>query len=118
MTDGLWRQETQLFSSNAPNGRFGTWLSLYGDYAVVSAHQREKVFIYERDGSSWPQKITLNSPAASINFGTSVSVYQENLLVGARSEEHTSELQSRENLVCRLLLEKKKENKKKRRLTK
>src|SRR5690606_40025961 len=28
----------------------------------------------------------------------------------ARSEEHTSELQSRENLVCRLLLEKKKNN--------
>src|SRR5436309_11800207 len=27
-----------------------------------------------------------------------------------RSEEHTSELQSRENLVCRLLLEKKKSN--------
>src|SRR5690606_40890371 len=26
----------------------------------------------------------------------------------SRSEEHTSELQSRENLVCRLLLEKKK----------
>src|SRR5579883_3557568 len=29
-------------------------------------------------------------------------------LFRARSEEHTSELQSRENLVCRLLLEKKK----------
>src|SRR5436309_5212938 len=28
--------------------------------------------------------------------------------VDQRSEEHTSELQSRENLVCRLLLEKKK----------
>src|SRR5690606_41883259 len=28
--------------------------------------------------------------------------------IGTRSEEHTSELQSRENLVCRLLLEKKK----------
>src|SRR5690606_40979693 len=28
--------------------------------------------------------------------------------VSMRSEEHTSELQSRENLVCRLLLEKKK----------
>src|SRR5690606_40210432 len=27
-------------------------------------------------------------------------------VVAARSEEHTSELQSRENLVCRLLLEK------------
>src|SRR5271165_7409638 len=32
--------------------------------------------------------------------------------VGARSEEHTSELQSRENLVCRLLLEKKKKKQK------
>src|SRR6266511_5920134 len=31
--------------------------------------------------------------------------------VQPRSEEHTSELQSRENLVCRLLLEKKKERK-------
>src|SRR4051812_49468264 len=31
---------------------------------------------------------------------------------GARSEEHTSELQSHVNLVCRLLLEKKKKNNK------
>src|SRR5205809_6111567 len=31
---------------------------------------------------------------------------------GLRSEEHTSELQSRLNLVCRLLLEKKKTNQK------
>src|SRR2546427_5925212 len=30
---------------------------------------------------------------------------------GDRSEEHTSELQSQSNLVCRLLLEKKKKNK-------
>src|SRR5688572_33316399 len=29
---------------------------------------------------------------------------------GMRSEEHTSELQSQSNLVCRLLLEKKKQN--------
>src|SRR3712207_7040917 len=33
------------------------------------------------------------------------------LAVGARSEEHTSELQSRQYLVCRLLLEKKKTKK-------
>src|SRR3712207_7784540 len=31
--------------------------------------------------------------------------------VESRSEEHTSELQSRQYLVCRLLLEKKKQNK-------
>src|SRR2546426_12464011 len=35
----------------------------------------------------------------------------ENLCHGVRSEEHTSELQSPCNLVCRLLLEKKKNTK-------
>src|SRR5204862_1666812 len=34
--------------------------------------------------------------------------YRTLLLEAARSEEHTSELQSRRDLVCRLLLEKKK----------
>src|SRR5690606_41648550 len=51
---------------------------------------------------------------------TNVDVYRNGVLITTtandgfytdnidRSEEHTSELQSRENLVCRLLLEKKK----------
>src|SRR3712207_9110817 len=41
-----------------------------------------------------------------------VYVYSRDALVerGLRSEEHTSELQSRQYLVCRLLLEKKKKN--------
>src|SRR5688572_30897628 len=33
--------------------------------------------------------------------------HDDRLRAGARSEEHTSELQSQSNLVCRLLLEKK-----------
>src|SRR5690606_40051256 len=37
--------------------------------------------------------------------------FWEDVTVNTRSEEHTSELQSRENLVCRLLLEKKKKKK-------
>src|SRR5690606_41676487 len=39
---------------------------------------------------------------------TSSMMFSSSLRTG-RSEEHTSELQSRENLVCRLLLEKKKQ---------
>src|SRR2546427_8570830 len=35
---------------------------------------------------------------------------------GARSEEHTSELQSQSNIVCRLLLEKKKNRRRKARV--
>src|SRR5256885_12413882 len=42
-------------------------------------------------------------------WGASVhEVAEENASLDARSEEHTSELQSPCNLVCRLLLEKKK----------
>src|SRR5688572_31639791 len=37
-----------------------------------------------------------------------VEAYKQGLCPSDRSEEHTSELQSQSNLVCRLLLEKKK----------
>src|SRR5690625_5334148 len=37
-----------------------------------------------------------------------LTIVDDDLLVGLRSEEHTSELQSRGHLVCRLLLDKKK----------
>src|SRR5687768_5940317 len=47
-----------------------------------------------------------------INLTTINKLYGLNLSSDQRSEEHTSELQSRLHLVCRLLLEKKKNNKK------
>src|SRR5690606_41368058 len=53
-----------------------------------------------------------SSISAGYNFGQLTADINQTVNVG-RSEEHTSELQSRENLVCRLLLEKKKKNKKK-----
>src|SRR2546427_3155553 len=40
--------------------------------------------------------------------GRRTRAWMERVLGGRRSEEHTSELQSQSNLVCRLLLEKKK----------
>src|SRR2546430_11182092 len=49
------------------------------------------------------------SAAPRPNHLISLSPYSTGLAVGrSRSEEHTSELQSQSNLVCRLLLEKKK----------
>src|SRR5690554_7085242 len=46
----------------------------------------------------------LPDEASRIDGDTQVTVQR----IGRRSEEHTSELQSRPHLVCRLLLEKKK----------
>src|SRR2546427_4840655 len=41
----------------------------------------------------------------------SAQIVRPMMFTDTRSEEHTSELQSQSNLVCRLLLEKKKKNK-------
>src|SRR5690606_41632107 len=49
-------------------------------------------------------RTSAGTPAAWNNFTASEAM----IGVCSRSEEQTSELQSRENLVCRLLLEKKK----------
>src|SRR5690606_41308451 len=60
---------------------------------------------YELHDSQDPRR---GPPAPGRRHGASGPAGRRHRLDGApRSEEHTSELQSRENLVCRLLLEKK-----------
>src|SRR5256885_5955632 len=53
-------------------------------------------------------RIRLSAPAVPLLLVLPVAWTALEWLVGHRSEEHTSELQSPCNLVCRLLLEKKK----------
>src|SRR5690606_40915295 len=55
---------------------------------------------------AWRPGITFK-PAESRNYTFGLDGDVLTLVDRERSEEHTSELQSRENLVCRLLLEKK-----------
>src|SRR5690606_40739733 len=55
-----------------------------------------------------PRRIPRPRGAQRYAFGRKLEIEQLNTHGVLRSEEHTSELQSRENLVCRLLLEKKK----------
>src|SRR2546427_854022 len=47
-------------------------------------------------------------PGEGAPLGPRQKAVGHRLVEGVRSEEHTSELQSQSNLVCRLLLEKKK----------
>src|SRR5688572_31612348 len=60
--------------------------------------------------------VAMQSPLPAVDGDASVDQVYEGLSSGsgARSEEHTSELQSQSNLVCRLLLEKKKKDRKSR----
>src|SRR5947209_15666938 len=61
-----------------------------------------------QDSSSAWSSASASSPAKPSNLETSFSACPRRAFTPTRSEEHTSELQSRQYLVCRLLLEKKK----------
>src|SRR5258707_8079428 len=58
----------------------------------------------------FPYTTLFRSTASVLAFERKLDPSDAVFHAGNRSEEHTSELQSRQYLVCRLLLEKKKDN--------
>src|SRR5258707_3562977 len=64
------------------------------------------LFRSDSEGIPKPRSSTLTRTVSASKAVETVTVVRSGL--NARSEEHTSELQSRQYLVCRLLLEKKK----------
>src|SRR2546421_1968644 len=67
--------------------------------------QERGVFRPRPDGEPYVIVIPPPNVTAILHVGHGLN----NIIQDVRSEEHTSELQSRSDLVCRLLLEKKKE---------
>src|SRR5688572_31523882 len=57
------------------------------------------------------RNLTCGTPAVEVGAARSILDLAIKAVELVRSEEHTSELQSQSNLVCRLLLEKKKKKK-------
>src|SRR5207302_4124515 len=93
-------------------------LSLH-DALPISTHPLATAAIYYNDNAGiramagavawqrrWPLMPAPTETLISVGLKDQSGRFLPGLIVG-RSEEHTSELQSRENLVCRLLLEKK-----------
>src|SRR3712207_8188483 len=93
---------------------------------MIRRPPRSTLFPYTtlfRSGCTFVASITVNRPAANRLFAIKCSTSKASFVADRsfsssdtsprqksdeRSEEHTSELQSRQYLVCRLLLEKKK----------
>src|SRR5690606_42055079 len=67
----------------------------------------ETVFLNPAVGHAQRQLVLVADPVASAEAVIAPQRSVVEAVFAGRSEEHTSELQSRENLVCRLLLEKK-----------
>src|SRR5207302_7171766 len=81
------------------------------DIYTLSLHDALPILSARSPSNNWSAPIMIDlpapvSPVIAVNPGE-ISHSKSS----TRSEEHTSELQSRENLVCRLLLEKKKKKK-------
>src|SRR2546430_10280191 len=74
-------------------------------YTTLFRSRRRPLTGHSRDRTSFPCRLTLHMICVIYVYMTTVikQTAERN-----RSEEHTSELQSQSNLVCRLLLEKKK----------
>src|SRR5436309_8873940 len=86
-------------------------------FSMIRRPPRSTLFPYTTLFRSWQllyelqQNARLSYSELGQRVGLSSPAVAERKVQRARSEEHTSELQSRENLVCRLLLEKKKKKK-------
>src|SRR5690606_41324691 len=76
-------------------------------FLLIRLPPRSPLFPYTTLFRSWRHALPGQPSAAHLL--ARIAGHGEKGVIGVdRSEEHTSELQSRENLVCRLLLEKKK----------
>src|SRR5690606_41859405 len=73
---------------------------------VVAGQSRLGVLVLAREHAERVAVVEVNRDRLAVENDPGLRLGGDALLGrGQRSEEHTSELQSRENLVCRLLLE-------------
>src|SRR2546422_7509877 len=88
-------------------GRTGTLATLSRKHP---GHPFGSIMPYALDAEGRPLLLISSMAVHTQNLGADprASLFVTQPLSSARSEEHTSELQSRLHLVCRLLLEKKK----------
>src|SRR2546430_10097744 len=93
-----------------PRSTLFPYTTLFRSRGVILTGAGDKAFIAGADIGELAH-VTAVEAEESSSFGQEVLTLIESLgkPVIARSEEHTSELQSQSNLVCRLLLEKKKQ---------
>src|SRR2546426_5772521 len=78
---------------------------------MIRRPPRSTLFPYTTLFRSTSKPLAHGKSGRRSTWGRSKTLTRRPTCASARSEEHTSELQSPCNLVCRLLLEKKKKNK-------
>src|SRR5258706_4558429 len=83
--------------------------TLFPYTTLFRSHFRVEIQVHQRHGE-FGLHVGQGAQPAKHDAGAGVAHELHHQAVESRSEEHTSELQSLTNLVCRLLLEKKKKH--------
>jgi hypothetical protein len=94
-----WSEIKKIQASDKQAGdRFGTSVSISGDYAIVGAYLEDvgasdtkegAAYIFKRDGTTWSEqtKLTAGDRQQSDQFGVSVSISGDYAIVGALNED-------------------------------
>src|SRR5690625_5821600 len=88
----------------------GTLAWLEGSYGTFTFKGDDDIFLIMGGIGVTPAMSMLRTIRDDKDNRKATLIYANESWEGVRSEEHTSELQSRGHLVCRLLLEKKRVN--------
>src|SRR2546430_13666619 len=106
-----------MLSTHAPSFLHFYLLFFFNDTATteiytLSLHDALPIYILVPEPIDYPyaalQVWVIWGALSGLGFAIMLALAERGRGAGSRSEEHTSELQSQSNLVCRLLLEKKK----------
>jgi len=91
-----WTQQAKLTAENGASGDlFGNSVSIKDDYAVVGAYgdgdngsYSGAAYVFRRDDTSWSQVYKVPSSGAAFdNFGNSVSISSNNIIVGVKGDD-------------------------------
>jgi hypothetical protein len=85
----VWLPEDKLLAPT-PEAQLGTDLDADGDTAVVAAPGLGQVLVYERGISGWGEVAQLSSPEPADEFGSSVAIREDTIVVGARLADTAS----------------------------
>src|SRR2546430_1630145 len=91
-----------------PRSTLFPYTTLFRSSVTVTSSTSRFASSERRAANPNPTTSSARSRTPTSVSGSVTEILRRSRTVSARSEEHTSELQSQSNLVCRLLLEKKK----------
>src|SRR5699024_11851099 len=104
-TDMMLTEQGKTLGLNVKEKEVDPWVNSYLDLVMKEAAKKHSISIDELKRGGYRIVVNIDKQAQKIAYE---EFKKDRYFPGNRSEEHTSELQSRFDLVCRLLLEKKK----------